>query len=86
MSKQLLVVFGATGQQGGSIIEQLLQDKQLSSKYAIRGLTRDPTSKAAQALSSQGVEVVQCDTSSDEDVRSALKGASAVFLMTTSSM
>ena len=85
MSKQLLVVFGATGQQGGSVIEQLLLDQQLARKYAIRGLTRDPSSKASKKLAEKGVEVVKCDTGSDEDVRAALKGAHDVFLMTSSS-
>ena len=84
MSKQLLVVFGATGQQGGSIIEQVQKHPKLSKRYAIRGLTRDTTSAASQALSNKGVEVVKCDTKSDEDVRAALKGADDVFLMTSS--
>lgn len=85
MSKQLLVIFGATGQQGSSIIDQLLQDADLASKYAIRGLSRDPSSASSQALKNKGVEIVQCDPTSDEDVKSALNGADDVFLMTSSS-
>jgi uncharacterized protein YbjT (DUF2867 family) len=85
MSKQTLVVFGATGNQGTSIINYVLADAGLSSKYAIRGLTRNPSSHAAQALKEKGVEVVKCDISKDEDVRTGLKGAQDVFLMTVSS-
>jgi uncharacterized protein YbjT (DUF2867 family) len=85
MSKQLLVVFGATGQQGNSIVEQFLLDKELSNKFAIRGLSRDPSSSASQALAKKGVQVVKCDLNSDSDLRVALKGAHTVFAMTSSS-
>jgi uncharacterized protein YbjT (DUF2867 family) len=86
MSKQILVVFGATGQQGGSVIEQVLQDKELSRKYAIRALSRDPSSSASQSLAKKGVEVFKCDTKSDSDVKTVLKGCHTTFLMTSSSM
>jgi uncharacterized protein YbjT (DUF2867 family) len=86
MTKQLFVVFGATGQQGNSIIEQVLLDPELSSKYAVRGLSRDPSSAASQALAEKGVEVVKCDLHSDSDLKAALKGAHTVFAMTLSSM
>ncbi|KIW05205.1 uncharacterized protein PV09_03749 [Verruconis gallopava] len=84
MSKKLLVVFGATGQQGGSVVDQVLQDPALSREFSIRGLTRDPSSPSSQALAKRGVEVVKCDTSSDTDLRAALNGAHTVFSMTTS--
>jgi len=85
MSKQLLVIFGATGNQGSSIINFVLADPELSSRYTIRGLTRDPSSSAAKALKEKGVEVVKCNISNDEEVRAGLQGASDVFLMTVSS-
>jgi uncharacterized protein YbjT (DUF2867 family) len=56
MSK-LLVVFGATGQQGGSVVETILVDPGLSKEYSLRGTTRDVGSFAAQALTKKGVEV-----------------------------
>ncbi|EAW10383.1 uncharacterized protein ACLA_048530 [Aspergillus clavatus NRRL 1] len=49
MSK-LLVICGATGQQGGSIVETILGDPHLSSQYRMRTLTRDPSKPAAQKL------------------------------------
>lgn len=57
MSK-IITVFGATGNQGGSVIKYILEDASLSKEYKIRGITRDTTKKSAQDLANQGVEVV----------------------------
>jgi uncharacterized protein YbjT (DUF2867 family) len=84
MSK-LLVVFGATGQQGGSVIHTVLNDPELSQQFALRGVTRDPASSKAQALKEQGVEVVQADVDDDASILPALKGAHTVFSMTAPS-
>lgn len=80
----LLVVFGATGQQGSSVISKVLGDAELSRTYKIRGLTRDPSKPDAQALSQKGVEVVRSDTDDRSSVRAALEGAHTVFAMTVS--
>jgi uncharacterized protein YbjT (DUF2867 family) len=80
----LLVVFGATGQQGSSVISKVLEDAELSKTYKIRGLTRDPTKADAQALSRRGVEVVRCDTGDRPSIRASLEGAHTVFAMTVS--
>jgi hypothetical protein len=55
---KLITVFGATGNQGGSVIEAILADPQLSKEFKIRGITRDTTKKSAQDLAKRGVEVV----------------------------
>lgn len=57
MSK-LITVFGATGNQGGSVITSILNDPILSEEFKIRGITRDISKPAAQALAARGVEVV----------------------------
>lgn len=57
MSK-ILSVFGATGNQGGSVIKAVLADPVLSEVFKIRAITRDAAKPAAQALAKQGVEVV----------------------------
>ncbi|RSL41627.1 hypothetical protein CEP53_012646 [Fusarium sp. AF-6] len=82
MSK-LLTVFGATGAQGGSVIQAVLADEVLSKEFKIRGITRDVSKPAAQALARKGVEVVAADMSSKETLVDALKDSHTVFLVTT---
>lgn len=57
MSK-LITVFGASGNQGGSVIRHILADSKLSKEFRIRGITRDTKKPASQDLARQGVEVV----------------------------
>ena len=57
MSK-LLTVFGATGNQGGSVIRAILADPVLSKDFKIRAVTRDASKPSAQALAKDGVEVI----------------------------
>lgn len=80
----LLVVFGATGQQGSSVISKVLEDAELSKTYKVRGLTRDPHKSDAQGLAKRGVEVVRCDTDDRSSIKAALQGAHTVFAMTVS--
>lgn len=49
--KRIVTVVGATGVQGGSIINALLKD---ADTYIIRGVTRTPWSESAKALFSPG--------------------------------
>lgn len=81
-TKKLLTVFGATGNQGGSLIRTILKTPSLSSKYALRGITRDTSKPAAQELSNQGVEVVKADLDDVESLKSALKGSYGAFAVT----
>jgi uncharacterized protein YbjT (DUF2867 family) len=57
MSK-FITVFGATGNQGGSVVAQLLNDPKITEEFKIRGITRDTSKPAAQDLAKNGVEVV----------------------------
>jgi hypothetical protein len=57
MSK-LLTVFGATGNQGGSVIKAILNDPVLSKEFRIRAVTRDVSKPAAKELVAKGVEVI----------------------------
>lgn len=82
MSKTL-VVFGATGQQGASVVNYVLGDPVLSAKYRIRAVTRDLSKSASQALSSKGIEVCQADADDSESLKSVMHGASMTFMMTT---
>lgn len=58
-AKKLLVVFGGTGKQGGSVIKSILDDQKTAAQFSIRTITRDPSKPAAQALSARGVECAQ---------------------------
>ncbi|UNI24963.1 hypothetical protein JDV02_010676 [Purpureocillium takamizusanense] len=79
MSK-ILTVFGATGNQGGSVIRAILADPSLSREFCIRGVTRDASKPAARALAAlPGVELVEADLSSPAP---AVAGAHTVFLVT----
>lgn len=78
----ILAVFGATGQQGGSIIKYVLEDPELSQKYKIRAITRDVNSAKAKHLQEK-VEVVQGDVSNRASLETALTGTHTVFIMTT---
>jgi uncharacterized protein YbjT (DUF2867 family) len=78
----LLVVFGATGQQGSSVINHVLSDPIISSKYSLRSVTRDVTKPAAQDLQKKGVEIVPGDLNDPASIHAALRGAHTVFAMT----
>ncbi|KZO94754.1 NAD(P)-binding protein [Calocera viscosa TUFC12733] len=78
MSDKIVVVLGATGLQGGSVVSALLAH----GEYAIRGVSRDPSSAASQALVKQGVEMVTGEVSDLGTLISAFKGAWAVFGVT----
>ncbi|KAM3510866.1 hypothetical protein MY11210_005469 [Beauveria gryllotalpidicola] len=81
MSK-IITVFGATGNQGGSVVDHILRDAQLSKEYKIRGITRDTSKPPAKELAQRGVEVVSADLNSTDSLLNALAGSYAVFLVT----
>jgi putative NADH-flavin reductase len=81
-NKKLLTIFGATGNQGGSILDIVLARPDLKEKYALRGITRDPSSKKSQALNEQGVEMVKADVDDAESVKAATKDSYGVFGVT----
>ncbi|KAJ4133440.1 hypothetical protein NW768_005026 [Fusarium equiseti] len=81
-SSNLITVYGATGSQGGSVVQSLLQNK--SQSFKIRGITRNPDSEKAKGLVSQGVEVVKADGLVKEEVVEAFRGSWGVFVNTNS--
>lgn len=60
-NKKLILVIGATGAQGLAVIAKLLEPAAdgSPSPYAIRALTRDPTSRRAQLLAAKGAELAK---------------------------
>ncbi|KAF7595951.1 hypothetical protein BBP40_004097 [Aspergillus hancockii] len=79
---QLITVFGATGNQGGSVVRHILSDPELSREFTIRAITRDASKPAAQSLSKLGVELIEADLNSKSSVATAIKGSHTVFLVT----
>jgi uncharacterized protein YbjT (DUF2867 family) len=57
-SKKLIVVFGATGAQGGSVVKNILSDSKFKENWAVRGVTRDVTKPSAKNLEALGAETV----------------------------
>lgn len=78
----VLTVFGATGKQGGSVVQTILSHPTLSSQYTVRAVTRDPSKPAGEALKKLGVEVVKADLNDKESVRKAVEGSQVVFGVT----
>ncbi|MDJ0763125.1 MAG: NmrA/HSCARG family protein [Myxococcota bacterium] len=77
--KKVILVVGATGQQGGAVARTLLA----KGDYSVRGLTRSPESKAALELAEQGAELVRGDLRDRAALDAALRGVDGVFGVTT---
>ena len=82
MSK-ILAVFGATGQQGGSVVRYVLNDPELSKTYKLRAITRDTDSAKAQQLSKENIEIINGDLTNRTSIEKALTGVHTVFALTT---
>lgn len=82
MSPKLVTIYGATGNQGGSVARSLLADK--SGAFAVRGITRKPDGEPAKALAAAGAEVVRADGKAKDQLVAAFDGSWAVFANTHS--
>ncbi|RYG70792.1 NmrA/HSCARG family protein [bacterium] len=78
-SKQVLV-FGATGQQGGSVAAALLK-----AGWGVRALVRDPDSASSVALREAGAEIAQGTFADTDSMRRAMQGVYGVFSIQPSS-
>ena len=72
-----VLVTGATGTQGGAVA-RLLNER----GYDVRGLTRNPDSPRAAKLTALGITMVKGSFGDPATLRSAMRGADAVFAMT----
>ncbi|CAI7572952.1 unnamed protein product [Penicillium glandicola] len=82
--RELLVVFGATGNQGGSVVDYVINDDVLAKEYQVRAVTRNTSSPAAQALKQTGkVDVVEGDAEDTSSLKRVLQGAHTVYFLTT---
>jgi len=74
----VVVVLGATGAQGGSVLRHLLK----SGKFRVRAVTRKLGDDKAKKLAAQGVEVVEGDMYNKASLVKAFNGAWGLFAMT----
>lgn len=72
--QHVVLVTGATGQQGGAVARSLL-----ASGHKVRALTRNPDSPAARALAAHGAEIAGGDFDDEPSIDKALAGVWGVF-------
>ena len=75
---KLVLVTGATGKQGGAVVEALL-----TRGHQVRALTRNSASPAANRLREHGVEIAVGDFTDHDSLVRAARGADAVYAMST---
>ncbi|KAB0567637.1 NmrA/HSCARG family protein [Brucella pituitosa] len=73
-SKHPILVFGATGRQGGSVAKALLK-----AGWPVRAIVPDSSKVTSLQLRNAGVELVQGSFEETDAIRSAMKGAYGVF-------
>ncbi|PLB53580.1 NAD(P)-binding protein [Aspergillus steynii IBT 23096] len=77
-SRKLLVVVGATGNQGSSVAKTFLK----LDHWDVRCVTRNASSAAARKLASLGAGVVEANLADLESLRHAFANAHAIFVNT----
>jgi uncharacterized protein YbjT (DUF2867 family) len=75
---KLVLVTGATGKQGGAVVEALL-----TRGHQVRALTRNSASSAANRLGEHGVEIAVGDFTDPDSLVRAARGVDAVYAMST---
>ena len=78
--KKVIVVFGATGAQGGGLAKAILNDA--SSEFSVRAVTRDASSDKAKELEKLGAELVVADVDDKDSMKKALAGAYGAYFVT----
>ena len=73
-----VLVTGATGKQGGHLVNELL-----ARGHSVRALTRKPESPAAAALAARGISIVAGDFEDQDSLERAARGVDTVFAMAT---
>ncbi|XP_067843945.1 nmrA-like family domain-containing protein 1 [Heptranchias perlo] len=73
-----IAVFGASGNQGGSVAMALLRD----GTFKVRAITRNPRKKEVEELKRLGAEIVKADLDNEKSLFDALKEVYGVFLVT----
>lgn len=74
-----VLVTGATGNQGGAVVDALLDREE---SFDIYGLTRDAASEAAAAVAEKGVTMVEGDLGEKETLRPHVEAVETVYAVT----
>jgi hypothetical protein len=80
--KNLLVVVGASGVQGGSVIRAVLANPSLCSQFSIRGISRDPVAAAAKTPFGDSITWSKADINDSDSLIHGFQGAHTVFGVT----
>jgi uncharacterized protein YbjT (DUF2867 family) len=75
-----VLVAGATGRQGGSVVDHLLAGD--AGEVTVHGLTRDAGREAARRLADRGVRLVEGDLTDRAAMDAAVAGMDGVYLVT----
>ncbi len=78
--KKIIAVVGATGAQGGGLVQAILQDAH--GDFAARAITRNVDSPKAGALAERGAQVVAADLDDEASLVRALAGAHGAYFVT----
>lgn len=77
-ARRFTLVAGATGQQGGAVVQALL-----TRGHRVRALVRDPDSKRAVGLKAQGAELAVANFEDRDALMRAAMGVDSAYIMTT---
>lgn len=75
---KIIAVTGATGSQGGGVVNVMKN----TPGWKVRAITRNPSSEAAQKLAADSIEVVQASFDDELSLSKAFEGAHAIFAVT----
>lgn len=78
MERKKIVVCGATGNQGGAVVKNLLKNR----RWDVYAITRNPEAIAAQQLGKLGATVIKADTANYDSLLQAFENAYGVFGVT----
>lgn len=77
MTAKVIAVYGATGNQGGSVVRSLLKNY---NEFSVRAITRNPASEKSRNFQSLGAEIVQADGWNSESMIRAFHGTYGIFV------
>ncbi|MBD1822883.1 NmrA/HSCARG family protein [Cyanobacteria bacterium FACHB-DQ100] len=80
IDRKTIAIIGATGAQGGGLVRAILNDT--NGGFAARAITRNVQSDKANALASQGAEVVAADLDDLDSLQHAFSDAYGAYCVT----